>query len=186
MEGIMIDKNHSGFDHSVFDGIDRFTETIALCSLNFPDRVVRHKNFLGELDPFESISDRSDATFQPFIPGLAFENGFQGAVPVSWESVKLQNFFLRHQDFKLKLQAYDSSEQFKLDATFFIVPALGDNSGRFNSFQACNFSTRYLRHRDFHLFIEEITNDGDRQDATFQIGPGFVGVTATSRSRIIE
>ncbi len=36
---------------------------ISLQSTNFPDRFVRHQNFLGELSQIQSDLDRKDATF---------------------------------------------------------------------------------------------------------------------------
>lgn len=38
--------------------------------MNFPDRFVRHANFLGELTPIVSELDKNDATFE-IVQGLA-------------------------------------------------------------------------------------------------------------------
>jgi len=35
------------------------------------------------------------------------------------------------------------------------------------SFQSYNYPYRYIRHRDFELYIENIKTDLDRKDATF-------------------
>jgi hypothetical protein len=98
-----------------------------------------------------------------------------------YEAVNFQNFFLRHQDFRLKLQERPgdgdpAQSQFDLDATFLIVDGLAphDSSREIHSLRAVNFDTMFLRHRDFHLFLTEINTDLDRMDATFEIIDGFV------------
>jgi Alpha-L-arabinofuranosidase B (ABFB) domain len=151
-----------------------FVDTTSFRSVNFPDRFIRHRNFLSELEPVVSDLDKRDASFRT-IAGLSIQGG--GAV--SWESVNFPNHFLRHQDFRLKLQPrppLGSSELdlFDQDATFFIIPGFADNSKA--SFRSRNFTNRFLRHRDFHLFLDELdlSRDIDRKDATFQIGDGFV------------
>ena len=49
---------------------------LSLRSRNFPDRFVRHQNFLGELSPIVSDLDRRDATF--FVQELAGGDGPAG------------------------------------------------------------------------------------------------------------
>jgi hypothetical protein len=150
--------------------------TIAIQSLTFHDRFVRHANFLAELTPVGNDLDRLDATFY-WSPGLADGN------LVSFESRNYSGHFLRHQDFRVKLQEQDRTfdpdhpetpeqQLFRADATFVVVPGLADPSAL--SFRSYNVRERYLRHRDFHLFIEPATNDQAFQDATFTIAQGFV------------
>jgi hypothetical protein len=120
---------------------------------------------------------KHDASFV-FHPSLAaFGEGFG-----SYEAVNSPNFFLRHQDSRLKLQERPkdgdpAQRQFDLDASFAIVdgqasasPAFG---GEIHSLRAVNFDM-CLRHRDFHLFLTEINTNLDRLDATFEIQDGFV------------
>jgi hypothetical protein len=148
---------------------------VSFHSFNFPDRYVRHKNFLAELEPISSDLDKLDASFH-FHGGLApgaFEEG-----TASYESVNFPGFWLRHQDFRLKLQQRPpvsfpptpELELFDNDATFLIVDGLADNSGHNRSFKSVNFNM-FLRHRDFHLFLQELdlSNDLDKRDATFEI-----------------
>jgi hypothetical protein len=157
-----------------------FPDTTSFRSVNFPQRFIRHRNFLGEIEPVGSDLDRHDASFIT-IPGLA-----EGSPAVSWESVNFKNHFLRHQDFRLKLQPRPpegSPDQrlFDLDATFFILPGNADNIHSENpreairSFRSRNFNTRFLRHRDFHIFLDELnpSSDLDRMDSTFVIQDGF-------------
>jgi hypothetical protein len=81
---------------------------VSLRSVNFPDRFLRHKFDLAELDQISSDLDKADATFtvtvgingpQPSIVGGAafFDDR------VSFASVNKPGFWLRHQDFRLKL-----------------------------------------------------------------------------------
>jgi hypothetical protein len=157
-----------------------FPDTTSFRSINFPDRFIRHRNFLGEVEPIVSDLDRNDASFIT-IPGLA-----EGSPAVSWESVNFRNHFLRHQDFRLKLQprppeGSPDRRLFDLDATFFIEPGNASNIHSENpreairSFRSRNFNTRFLRHRDFHLFLDELnlSIDIDKMDSTFVIQDGF-------------
>jgi hypothetical protein len=155
--------------------------TVRFRSVNFRNRFIRHQNFLAELHEIEITDDlaRHDASFV-FHPGLASEFGDGTG---SYEAVNFSNFFLRHQDFRLKLQERPkdgdpAQRQFDLDATFAIVdglaPAPPDSSGPIRSLRAVVLNTMCLRHRDFHVFLTEINTDLDRSDATFEILDGFV------------
>ena len=156
--------------------------TVSFRSVNFGTRFIRHQDFLAELQEIANADDlaRRDASFV-FHPGLASE--FADGIG-SYEAVNFPNFFLRHQDFRLKLQERPSDGDpaqslFDLDATFFIAdgqdqgfsPVFG---GEIHSLRSVNFDTMLLRHRDFHLFLTEINTDLDKSDATFEIQNGFV------------
>jgi hypothetical protein len=54
---------------------------------------------------------------------------------------------------------------FKQDSSFFLEQGLADPSGF--SFRSFNFRDRFLRHRDFHLFVEPEDSPNLAQDATF-------------------
>ena len=147
---------------------------ISLQSTNFPDRFIRHQNFLGELSQIQSDLDRQDATF--WIPdGVKFESR------VMLRSSNFPLHVLRHQDFRLKLHEYNppllpppelgsrpetpEEQLLRKDASFFLVPGLADSAGV--SFRSFNFPDRFIRHRDFHLFLEPADSDLARRDATF-------------------
>ena len=142
---------------------------VSLRSLNFPDRFIRHRNFLGELTQIVSELDREDATFD-------IGNGAVGSLI----NIRPGNFpfhALRHQDFRIKLQEFNpglvmpgqtESPEAKLlreDATFRLAHGLADPRGI--SFASVNFPDRFIRHRDFHLFLEPADSDLARRDATF-------------------
>jgi hypothetical protein len=88
---------------------------------------------------------------------------------VSFESLNYPGHYLRHQDFRLKLQKFDGSQLFRQDATFMMVPGLAD--GSWSSFESVNYPGHYIRHRNFHLYLEKGTDDLFRKDATFRAAP---------------
>ncbi|GHG67868.1 AbfB domain-containing protein [Streptomyces griseocarneus] len=152
----------------------------SLQSFNFQDRFVRHADFLGELSVITSDLDRADATFD-MVDGLADRN------LVSFRSVNFPLHFLRHQDSRLKLHEGPNtplvppgttpppeSPEMKLmrkDATFTKVQGLADPN--LVSFRCFNIPSLFIRHRNFHLFVEPINSDLDRKDATFRLVPGL-------------
>jgi hypothetical protein len=134
-------------------------------SVNYPDRYIRHKGFLGYIDPIRTDLDRSDAGFV-FVPGLADKKMF------SFRSVNYPDHFLRHQNFEMKLHKPDGSDLYRKDATFKIVPGLYGEGGF--SFESVNYPGYYIRHQNFRLYIHRI--DGSelfRKDATFMVKPGW-------------
>jgi hypothetical protein len=147
---------------------------ISLESVNYPNRFIRHANYLGELTPIQSELDRNDATFD-WTGNLGY--GSEGRL----RSINYQLHYLRHQNFRLKLHTADypfgrpptPDERLRiLDSTFTIVPGLSDPT--LVSFRSKNFPDRYIRHRNFNLWVEPINSDLDRADATFRLRPPFV------------
>jgi hypothetical protein len=147
-------------------------------SLDFPDRFIRHINFLGELTPIVSDLDKKDASFE-IVPGLA-DGSF-----VSFRSLNIPDHFLRHQDFRLKLHPIEHLPNpnpgtfgpgpivpsFAQDATFILQFGLADPTA--SSFECLNFRGRFIRHRDFHLFVEPATDNLSRKNSTFFRVPAF-------------
>jgi hypothetical protein len=88
---------------------------------------------------------------------------------VSFESVNYPGHYLRHQDFRLKLQKSDGSQLFRQDATFKLGPGLAD--GSWSSFESINYPGHFIRHRNFHLYLERGNDDLFRKDSTFRISP---------------
>ena len=134
-------------------------------SVNYPDRFIRHKGFLGYIDPIGSDLDRKDASFV-LAPGLADQRYF------SFRSVNYPDHYLRHQNFELKLHKPDGSDLFRNDTTFRIVQGLYGEGGV--SFESVNYPGYYIRHQNFRLFIHRA--DGSelfRKDTTFMLKPGF-------------
>ena len=132
-------------------------EVFQLQSFNFQNRFIRHKSFLGELTPI-STTDLQDFSFK-IVP--------RGANLVSLKSVNFPKLSLRHQDFRIKLQGPTTANDtlFRADSTFFLEPGLANPRGV--SFRSSNISDHYIRHRDFHLFLDPRDSPNLAADATF-------------------
>jgi len=83
--------------------------------------------------------------------------------------VNFPNKFLRHKDFRLLLEEPAPGEDiFNDDSTFFLEFGRASIPGdRFVSFRSVNFPTRWIRHKDFHVFIDDADDDQAKKDATF-------------------
>ncbi|MGP4023144.1 glycoside hydrolase family 43 protein [Actinomadura sp. 3N407] len=137
---------------------------VRLKSFNYPDRYVRHANYVGRLDayPFDPYQDQ----MWRMVPGLADSAG------VSFESVNHPGHYLRHSDFEVRLQQNDGTATFHADATFHRTAGLADAG--WSSFRSHNYPARHLRHSGFVLRIDPISASSsatDRQDATFRVTP---------------
>ncbi|MFS8198041.1 glycoside hydrolase family 43 protein [Streptomyces sp. CWNU-52B] len=131
-----------------------------LKSYNFPDRYVRHANYLARVDayPFDLYTDSQ----WKLVPGLADSSG------VSFQSVNYPTRYLRHYDYALRLDAADGTSTFAGDATFYRTAGLADSS--WSSFRSYNNPTRYIRHSNYVLRIDPVSTATERQDATFRVG----------------
>ncbi|MET9256420.1 alpha-L-arabinofuranosidase B [Streptomyces sp. NPDC003717] len=90
-----------------------------------------------------SAADKAAATW-------TVRAGLGNSACVSLESVDAPGRYLRHYDYRLRLDPNDGSAIFAQDATF--CPQAGHN-GRGYSFQSANFSEKYLRHYTLGLYI---------------------------------
>ncbi|QLE54941.1 AbfB domain-containing protein [Nostoc sp. TCL26-01] len=127
-------------------------------SYNFPDRYIRHRNYLGYIEPVNDELGRKDATFR-------LRNGLANSKCTSFESINFPGHFLRHQDFRLKLARNDGSRLFQQDATFCQRAGV---AGTGTSFESYNFPAHYIRHKNFELWIDPADgSDLFRKDATF-------------------
>jgi hypothetical protein len=139
--------------------------TVSLRSISHTDRFVRHRSFLGELTPVSSDQDQKDSRFIA-RPGLAGQG-------VSFESVNFPGYFLRHQNFQLKLEKREDSDGFKKDATFLERAGVG---GRGVSFESVNFPGHYLRHCSFKMFLDNNARGNaacDKSDAVYKADSSF-------------
>jgi hypothetical protein len=139
----------------------KLREVVSLRAVNSPERYIRHRGFLGFIEPVNSELARQDASFR-IVPGLANSNC------KSFESVNAPNHFLRHEQFRLKLSPRVEQQLFKDDATFCIVPGLGNSNA--SSFESVNAPGHYIRHRNFELWLDRVDGtDLFKADATFNI-----------------
>jgi hypothetical protein len=150
----------------------------SLKSLNFPDRFIRHQNFLGELTRIVSELDKADATFSSM-------NDFRVGTVAQIRPSNSVGRCLRHQDFRIKLHEFNpplvgpnprpetpEEKLLREDCTFTVRQGLADLAGV--SFESVNFPGRFIRHRDSHLFVEPADSDLARRDATFLVAPPFI------------
>ena len=124
-------------------------------SHNINGAVIRHQNSRGRID--RNVSP-VDASRWKMVPGLAGRG-------VSFRSVNFPNKYLRHRDGQVWLDDFRNTGLYRADATFIERPGLADGSKK--SFEASNFPGRYLRHRNSLLYVEGISGDVARKDATF-------------------
>jgi hypothetical protein len=135
-----------------------YSQEVSWQSVNFPDRFIRHRNFLGFVEPINDQQAAKDAVFVS-VPGLAGRCH-------SFEAKNFPGFFLRHQNFRVKLGKAETDQISREDATFCVRDGLANTNGR--SFESANFPNHFIRHRDFELVLSE--NDGSdlfKKDATF-------------------
>ncbi|MCB0891921.1 MAG: AbfB domain-containing protein [Propionibacteriaceae bacterium] len=115
----MITRRGGPVNDFAFAIVSRGEHLVSLRSANFPDRLLRHRNFEIHLDPVTPDDlFRQDSTFH-FVRGLADPNG------VSFESVNFPGRYVRHRDLLLWLEAPASADDdlFRRDATFVREPA---------------------------------------------------------------
>ncbi|MGP3959017.1 glycoside hydrolase family 43 protein [Nonomuraea sp. 3N208] len=120
----------------------------SLRSANFPDRYVRHRDYLAYVDPLSSASplaDRRDATFA-VVAGLAQAGCY------SFQAVNQPGYYLRHYNMRLTLQRDDGSAIFKGDATY--CGRSGLAGGGTISFESYNLPGRYLRHYNYEMRLD--------------------------------
>ena len=140
-------------------------EVFQFQSFNFPDRYIRHHDFLGELSR-EVVGREKEFAFKLVDRG----QDAQRRRLVSLGSVFPERLYLRHRDFRLRLEGPSGTadQLFKQDSTFFLEQGLAaPNDHNAVSFRSVNFPDRYIRHRDFHLFVEPRGSANLVPDATF-------------------
>jgi hypothetical protein len=133
-------------------------KTYRLGSFNVPGGYVRHRNLLGEVTAI-TAQDAADALFK-LVPGLAGSG-------VSFESVNLPGYYLRHNGFRIKLHSNDGTDVFRQDASFNVRCGLAD--ANLVSLEAVNFPGYFLRHRGAELWIDSLGDDQHKRDATFMM-----------------
>ena len=129
-------------------------------TFNFPDRFIRHANYLGFVEAAQG--NYGSITFR-MVPGL-------GGRCVSLQSTDVPDHYLRHQDWRIKLSRIDSDPNMRADATFCMMPGLASTTGI--SFEAISAPGHFIRHRNFELWLDRPDeSDLFRKDATFLAAP---------------
>ncbi|BCJ40830.1 hypothetical protein GCM10010168_48710 [Actinoplanes ianthinogenes] len=138
----------------------RVGSTVALTVADRPGYRVRHSNFLGRIDPIGSgpdAPDRPDSSFT--VRGGPANSGC-----VSLESVNFPGYFLRHQNFEIKLHRRDGSDLFDQDATFCPIVI---RSGAALTLRSINYPDMFVVEDGDRLFL--------RKDGALALVPQTLG-----------
>ena len=128
-------------------------------SYNMPGKFIRHQNGRGRMDSY--MTDARDAYWK-IVPGLAGQG-------VSLQSMNYPSNYLCYNNGDLVLSENESTQDFYNQATFIESPGLAHD--KLVSFQCYLYPDKYIRHRNNLLYVETISSDLDKKDATFaQIG----------------
>ncbi|MBB4744882.1 hypothetical protein BJY16_008341 [Actinoplanes octamycinicus] len=122
--------------------------TVALTVADRPGYRVRHRDFLGRVDPIGPSRDdpgRPDSSFTA-------RTGIANSGCVSLESVNYPGYFLRHQNFEIKLQQRDRSDLFAQDATFCPIVI---RSGAALTLRSINYPDLFVAEAGDRLFLRE-------------------------------
>jgi Alpha-L-arabinofuranosidase B (ABFB) domain len=134
-------------------------------SFNLDDHYIRHRDFLGELAR-EVVGQEADYAFTLLNRG----HGANGEQLVALRSVNFADRYLRHRGFRIRLEGRAGSDDALIwpDSTFVLEPGLAAPANpNAVSFRSHNYGDRYLRHRDFHLWLDPKTSPNLAPDATF-------------------
>ncbi|GAB7052987.1 AbfB domain-containing protein [Catenuloplanes indicus] len=130
--------------------------SLGVTTPGFTDRYLRHQDSLGVTSVVTSTSDattRADATFT-VRPGLADPSCY------SLESVNYPGRYLRHSNFRLRLDATDGGTVFPWDATFCAEPGTGGVTLR-----SYNMAGHAVRHYSAQVWIATSGGPHTPQDA---------------------
>lgn len=133
----------------------------SLEAVNQAGRYVRHVDYLGQLDPVTSSSPEQtklDATFT-VVNGLAS--------PACYSFQTKAGMFLRHRDYRLRVDPNSGDGTFRADATFCAVDGSAAGSVALTSY---NYPNRRIRHRDFALWLDTYQDTAAfRADNSFRL-----------------
>lgn len=142
----------------------------SLESVNYPGRFVRHAGGLGQVEAVTSGSTaqlKRDATFT-VVNGLAS--------PSCYSLQTKDGLFLRHRDYRLRVDANTGDAAFRADATFCAVDGVEAGSVALTSY---NYPGRRIRHRDFALWLDATQDTAAfRADSSFRLASPWAPKTA--------
>jgi GH43 family beta-xylosidase len=144
----------------------------SLEAVNYPGRYARHLSSLGQLEAVTAASTaqvKQDATFT-VVNGLAS--------PSCYSFQTKSGLFLRHRDFRLRVDANTGDATFRGDATFCAVD--GSVAGSV-SLVSYNYPARRIRHRDFALWLDAYQDTAAfRADSSFRLTTPWAPKTAAN------
>ncbi|MEV4414289.1 family 43 glycosylhydrolase [Catellatospora sp. NPDC049609] len=142
----------------------------SLEAVNYPGRYVRHLDSLGRIDAVTSGSTaqvKQDATFT-VVNGLAS--------PACYSFQTKSGLFLRHRDYRLRVDANTGDAVFRADATFCAVDGSVAGSVALTSY---NYPARRIRHRDYALWLDTYQDTAAfRADSSFRIAAPWAPKTS--------
>ena len=131
----------------------------SLQSVNASGRYVRHRDYLAYVEPVSTATDRQDATFT-VVAGLA------NSACVSFRSANFPTRYLRHYNFRVRLDVNSGDATFARDATFCGRAGLAGGT----SFESYSHPGRYLRHYNYELRVDLLTSGSAfAGDASFTV-----------------
>jgi Alpha-L-arabinofuranosidase B (ABFB) domain/Glycosyl hydrolases family 43 len=131
----------------------------SLQSVNATGRYVRHRDYLAYVEPVSTATDRQDATFT-VVAGLA------NSACVSFRSANFPTRYLRHYNFRVRLDVNSGDATFARDATFCGRAGLAGGL----SFESYSHPGRYLRHYNYELRVDLLTSGSAfAGDASFTV-----------------
>jgi hypothetical protein len=131
----------------------------SLQSVNATGRYVRHRDYLAYVEPVSTATDRQDATFT-VVAGLA------NSACVSFRSANFPTRYLRHYNFRVRLDVNAGDATFARDATFCGRAGLAGGL----SFESYSHPGRYLRHYNYELRVDLVTSGSAfAGDASFTV-----------------
>lgn len=144
--------------------IERVYEVTRLRSYNLPENYLRHNNSNRVIIDSNFTTLPIEDSYFKLVPGI---NGNPNCV--SFESINMPGYYMRHRDGEVWFDKYENSSLFKADASWIPRTGLANVSDQLMvSYEASNISNNYLRHQDGVLKLTVITSNLDRADATFK------------------
>jgi hypothetical protein len=121
--------------------------SLQVTTSGFTNRYLRHSNSLGYTEVVTSASDatlKADATFY-------VRHGLADSSCYSFESRNFPGRYLRHSQFRTRVDANDATATFAQDATFCAAPGRGNAADV--TLTSYNIATRAIRHYNSEVWI---------------------------------
>ena len=132
------------------------------------NRYLRHAASLGVTE----VVDASSSELLKKDSSWKVVNGLADSSCLSFESVNQPGQFLRHQNFRLRIDPSDGSALFQADATFCPRKALDGGGGL--SLESKNLPGHYVRHANAEVWLNPLQDtSGYRADASWAPATGW-------------
>ncbi|MFF8293087.1 AbfB domain-containing protein [Streptomyces sp. NPDC016309] len=144
---------------------------LSLFSNNFPDFFIIDRSGLADIAEIETDDDRNNATFEWTGPHLRFGETGQirrASLPLGF-CLRIATFdeFRIHSKFFEGITNPEVAAEVREDSTYELVRAEIDPNQA--SFRSVRFPDRFIRHRNFQLFAEQVNTPAELQSACFRM-----------------